>query len=197
MYQWGGAFFGVQGGLISGFPWDVCNLGLSGVVGPRAYPTYVDWGGFGWVSVSLTSLGVMVAANLNSPLRGLRGGCVKESAEQASDEATTRRMMGTAKLRIEMSADEHAELRRAVSESEFPNMALLVFQAIHAGLEGNQVVGVQKHTKTVTMHVSRELKQKIRTRARMYQVTQQALLRSLLFQYIRNSARLRRQGALQ
>jgi hypothetical protein len=125
----------------------------------------------------------MVAANVNSPLRGVRRGCVKESAEQTSDEAAT----GKTKLRIRLSSDEHAELRRAVSESEFPNMALLIFQAIHAGLEGDEVVGVQrKHTKSVTIHISREFKQKIRSRARMFQVTQQALLRGLLFQYIQN-----------
>lgn len=111
---------------------------------------------------------------------------MKESAAQTSDEPRGR---GKAKLRIQLSADEHAELRRAVSESEFPNMALLVFQAIHAGLEGDETVGVQrKHTKSVTIHTSREFKQKIRTRAHMYQVTQQALLHHLLFQYIRNRA---------
>jgi len=121
----------------------------------------------------------------------MRRGCVKESAEQTSDEATT----GKAKLRIGLSADEHAELRGAASESEFPNMALLVFQAIHAGLEGDEVVGVQrKHTKSVTIHISREFKQKIRARARMYRVTQQALLHSLLFQYIRNRPWLRTQA---
>lgn len=117
---------------------------------------------------------------------------MKESAEQTSDEAATR---GKTKLRIRLSADEHAELRTAVSESEFPNTALLIFQAIHAGLEGDEVVGVQrKHTKSVTIHISREFKQKIRTRARMYAVTQQALLHSLLFQYIRNKAWLRTQA---
>jgi hypothetical protein len=116
---------------------------------------------------------------------------VNESAEQTKDEAVS----GKAKLRIRLSADEHAELRRAVSESEFPNMALLVFQAIHAGLEGDEIVGVQrKHTKSVTIHTSREFKQKIRARARMYRVTQQALLHSLLFQYIRNGAWLRKQA---
>jgi len=124
-------------------------------------------------------------------LRSFRRRCVNESAEQTKDEAVS----GKAKLRIRLSADEHAELRRAVSESEFPNMALLVFQAIHAGLEGDEIVGVQrKHTKSVTIHTSREFKQKIRARARMYRVTQQALLHSLLFQYIRNGAWLRKQA---
>jgi hypothetical protein len=108
---------------------------------------------------------------------------VKESAEQTSNEAAT----GNAKLRIRLSADEHAELRRAISESEFPNMALLVFQAIHAGLERDEVVGVERrHTKSVTIHTSREFKQKIRARARTYRVTQQALLHHLLLQYIRS-----------
>ena len=142
------------------------------------------------MSVSVTSLPVNVAANVNSPLRGVRRGCVKESAEQTSDEATTEK----AKLRIGLSADGHAELRRAVSESEFPNMALLIFQAIHAGLEGDDIISVQrKHTKSVTIHISREFKQKIRASARMYRVTQQALLHSLLFQYIRNRAWLKAQ----
>ena len=129
-----------------------------------------------------------MAAKVNSPLRGVRSGCVKDSAEQTGDEAVT----GKAKLRIRLSADEHAELRRAVSESEFPNMTLLVFQAIHAGLESDEVAGVQrKHTKSVTIHISRMLQQKIRARARTYRVTQQALLHHLLFQYIRNRAWLR------
>jgi hypothetical protein len=113
------------------------------------------------------------------------------SAEQTKDEATR----GKTKLRIGLSADEHAELRRAVSESEFPNMALLVFQAIHTGLDADEVAGVQrKHTKSVTIHISKEFQEKIRARARMYRVTQQALLHSLLFQYIRNRAWLSTQA---
>ena len=130
----------------------------------------------------------MVAANVNSHLRGVRRGCVKESAERRSDEATT----SNAKLRIRLSADEHAELRRAVSDSGFPNMALLVFQAIEAGLEDNDIAGLQrKHTKSVTLHISIEFKQKIRARAHICRVTQQTLLHYLLFQYIRNRAWLR------
>jgi hypothetical protein len=126
---------------------------------------------------------VSVAANVNSPLRGVRRGRVKESAEQTSGEATR----GKTKLRIQLTADEHAELRRAVSDIGFPNMALLVFQAIHTGLEEADIVGVQrKHTKSVTIHVSRQFKQKIQVRARMYGVPQQSILHALLFQYIRN-----------
>ncbi len=136
----------------------------------------------------------MVAANLNSPLRGLRAGCVGESAEETRDEATARGR-GKAKLRIRLSADEHDQLRRVVEESGFPNMALLIFQAIHTGLEDNQGVGVQKHTKSVTIHISREFKQKILTRARLDGVTQQTLLHTLLLQYIRNRAWLKTPGA--
>ena len=136
----------------------------------------------------------MVAANVNSPLRGLRDGCVKESAEDTSDEATARGR-GKAKLRIQLSADEHDQLRRAVDESGFPNMALLIFQAIHTGLEDNKIVGVQKHTKSVTIHISREFKQKILARARSYNVTQQTLLHTLLLQYIWNRTWLKTPGA--
>lgn len=113
---------------------------------------------------------------------------MERSADLTGDGAAA----GKAKLKIRLSADEHAELRRAVRECEFPNMALLVFQAIHAGLEGDPIASVQcKRAKSVTIHTSREFKQKIRARARTYHVTQQALLHTLIFQYIRDRARLR------
>jgi hypothetical protein len=113
---------------------------------------------------------------------------VEESAERTTGGTTPSKT----KLKIRLSGDEYAELRRVVSEGEFPNIALLVFQAIHVGLEGDEIIGVQrKHTRSVTIHVSREFKQKIWARARMYRVTQQALLHGLLFQYIRNKPRPR------
>lgn len=121
-------------------------------------------------------------ANVNSPLRGVRERGVWELGEQTSK----------AKLRITFSADELAQLRRAVSESMFPNMALFIFQAIHVGLEDDQLaLGAEKRTKSVTMHVSKEFKQKIRARARMNHVSQQTLLHHLVFQYIRNRPWLR------
>ena len=66
-------------------------------------------------------------------------------------------------------------------------MALLVFQAIHAGLEGDEVAAVQRNrTRAVSVHVSEDFKEKIRVKARTYRVTQQALMRGLLLQYIRS-----------
>jgi hypothetical protein len=91
------------------------------------------------------------------------------------------------KLKIQLSEDEYAELHRAAVEAEFPNMALLVFQAIQAGLESDQTRGIQrKRTRILSIHVSKEFTEKVRLRARMSRVTQQALLRGLLFHYIRN-----------
>ncbi|MGA8855654.1 MAG: hypothetical protein WB643_00655 [Candidatus Bathyarchaeia archaeon] len=94
---------------------------------------------------------------------------------------------GSKTLVVFLSQEEYGELRRAVGEANVPNMSLLVFQAIQAGLESDETHGVQrKRTRTVNLHVSREFMEKIRLRARMSQVTQQALLRGLLFQYIRS-----------
>ena len=90
-------------------------------------------------------------------------------------------------LVVFLSQEEYGELRRAVGEANVPNMSLLVFQAIQAGLESDETHGIQrKRNRTVNLHVSREFREKIRLRARMSQVTQQALLRGLLFQYIRS-----------
>jgi hypothetical protein len=103
----------------------------------------------------------------------------QEVGEKSSTASTT--------LQISLSDEEYAELRRAVSEAELPNRALLVFQAIHAGLESPEAhLSVSKRTRTINIHVSCEFKQIIRARARMYRVTQQSLLRGLLFHYIRN-----------
>ncbi len=89
-----------------------------------------------------------------------------------------------------LSEDEYAGLRRAVANAQVPNRSLLVFEAIQAGLEGGRVQGIQrKRTRAVNIHVSIEFKKKIRAKAQAYDVTQQALLRGLLFQYIRNESR--------
>jgi hypothetical protein len=94
---------------------------------------------------------------------------------------------GSKTLVVFLSQEEYGELRRALGEANLPNISLLVFQAIQAGLENDEMDGVQrKRTRTVNIHVSREFREKIRSRAHMFQVTQQALLRGLLFQYIRN-----------
>jgi hypothetical protein len=95
-------------------------------------------------------------------------------------------------LVVFLSQEEYGELRNAVDEANLPNMSLLVFQAIQAGLESDETRGVQrKRTRTVNIHVSKEFMEKIRVRARMFQVTQQALLRGLLFQYTRSKPWLR------
>jgi hypothetical protein len=105
---------------------------------------------------------------------------VEESAQRTSAGRSKTTLM------IRLSADEYAELRRATSEGEFPNLSILVFHAIQTGLEKGEQLSVQgKRTRKVTIHVSSEFKQTIRARARMYRVTQQAFLHSLLFQYIR------------
>lgn len=107
---------------------------------------------------------------------------MERSAQQGKGGSTT--------LQVWLSEDEYAELRRAVANAQAPNRSLLVFQAIHAGLEGGGMRGIQrKRTRAVNTHVSTEFKKKIRAKARMYGVTQQALLRGLLFQYIRNESR--------
>jgi hypothetical protein len=94
---------------------------------------------------------------------------------------------GNKTLVVRLSQEEYGELRRAVGEANVPNMSLLVFEAIQAGLESDETHGIQrKRTRTVNIHISREFREKIRLRARMFQVTQQTLLRGLLFQYIRN-----------
>jgi hypothetical protein len=96
---------------------------------------------------------------------------------------------GSKTLAVSLSQKEYDELRKAVDKANLPNLSLLVFRAIQAGLESDETGGVQgKRTRTVNIHVSKEFKEKIRSRARMLQVTQQALLRGLLFQYIRNKA---------
>jgi hypothetical protein len=90
-------------------------------------------------------------------------------------------------LTVFLSQEEYAELRRAVDEANLLNMSLFVFQAIQAGLENDETHWVQrKRTRRVNLHASKEFSEKIRLRARMFQVTQQALLRALLFQYIRS-----------
>ena len=94
---------------------------------------------------------------------------------------------GNMTLRVWLSEAEYAELRRAVAEARLPFKSLLVFQAILAGLQSDKTHGVERRrTRTVNIHVSKEFMDKIRARARMYGVTQQALLRGLLFDYIRN-----------
>ena len=109
---------------------------------------------------------------------------MEESAERRSG---GRSRPSRPKLKIQLSPDEYAELRRATAEADLPNMALLVFQAIHAGLESDETRRVQgKRTRILHIHVSKEFGEKIRLRARMSGVTQQALLRGLLFDYIRN-----------
>ncbi len=107
---------------------------------------------------------------------------MERSAHQAKGGSTT--------LQVWLSEDEYAELRRAVANAQVPNRSLLVFQAIHAGLEDAKMHGIQrKRTRAVNTHVSIEFKQKIRARAKAYGVTQQALLRGLLFDYIRKQSR--------
>ncbi len=96
---------------------------------------------------------------------------------------------GSTTLQVWLSEDEYAELRRAVANAQVPNRSLLVFQAIHSGLESGGMRGIQgKRTRAVNTHVSIEFKQKIRAKAHAYGVTQQALLRGLLFHYIRNES---------
>lgn len=105
--------------------------------------------------------------------------------EVAEQESPAERSRG--KLKIRLSQDEFAELRRSVSKSGFPNVASFAFQALSLGLDDDDITGLQKkRTQTLSINISQEFKEKIRRRAEMYQVTQQALVRSLLFQYIRN-----------
>ena len=86
-----------------------------------------------------------------------------------------------------LSQEEYGELRRAVDEANLPNMSLFVFQAIREGLGREEARGVQrKRTRRVDLHVSKDFSEKVRLRARLFNVTQQALLRALLFEYIRS-----------
>jgi len=86
-----------------------------------------------------------------------------------------------------LSDEEFVELRRAVGEANLPNISLLVFQAIQAGLESNEAQRIQrKRTRNVNIHVSKTFWEKIRLKAHLSRVTQQALLRGLIFGYIRN-----------
>jgi hypothetical protein len=88
---------------------------------------------------------------------------------------------------VRLSEDEYTELRKAVSEASVPNVSLLVFQAIQTGLEGDETHRLQrKRTRIIYIHVSREFMEKIRNRAASNHVSQQALVRGLLFHYIRN-----------
>ncbi len=80
-------------------------------------------------------------------------------------------------LVVSLSDDEFDELRRAIGEANLPNLSLLVFQAIQAGLESDEAQWIQrKRTRTVNIHVSRKFWEKIRLKARMSCVTQQALI---------------------
>lgn len=118
----------------------------------------------------------------------IEGGCVVESAQKDRGGRSGTSSTSTT-LKIFLSEEEHAELRRAFGEAELPNRSLLVFQAIHAGLQSSEThLTHRKRTRTVSIHVSREFMATIRARARMYQVTQQSLLRGLLFHYIRNKS---------
>jgi hypothetical protein len=70
------------------------------------------------------------------------------------------------KLKIRLSQDEFAESRRAVSESEFPNLALFAFQALAEGLDDDDFTRVErKRTRTLSIHISKEFQEKIRRRA--------------------------------
>lgn len=132
----------------------------------------------GWVSVSVTSPPATSTARIN-----LAGGVTGDGVDEAAQQATG----GSRTLVIALSDEELAELRRAAGEANLPNISLLVFQAIQAGLEGEETQGVQrKRTRSVNIHVSKEFKEKIRMRARICRVTQQALLRGLVFQYLRS-----------
>jgi hypothetical protein len=89
-------------------------------------------------------------------------------------------------LVVSLSDDEFAELQAAVREAGLPNMSLLVFRAIELGLEREETFGVQrKRSRAVNVHVSKTFGMKIRSKARLVGVTQQALLRGLIFDYIR------------
>ena len=121
---------------------------------------------------------------------GMEGECAMSSVKRRSGEVSN--STGTASatsttLQITLSEEEYAELRRAVTDAKLPNSSLLVFQAIHAGLESGEAhFSDRKRTRSVSIHVSREFKQRIRARAQLSQLTQQSLLRGLLLHYIRN-----------
>ena len=91
-----------------------------------------------------------------------------------------------AKFQIRLCEEEYAELEKAFSESGIYTRSLIVFQAILSGLRNPKPPALQgKRNRTFHLHVSSEFKEKIRTAASSHGVTQQALVRGFLFDYIR------------
>jgi hypothetical protein len=100
--------------------------------------------------------------------------------------AESRKRGRRAKFQIRLCEEEYAELERAFSESGIYTRSLIVFQAILTGLRNPKPPALQgKRNRTFHLHISSELKEKIRTAARSHGVTQQALVRAFLFDYIR------------
>jgi hypothetical protein len=156
--------------------WDAGKIGWgSGVWSGGVCPAHVRW-----LSVSATSPAPKLAVGVNSAelCEGEEG---LDVLVQRSGVASRRTLV------VALTDEEFAELQRALSEADMPNMSLLVYQAIQTGLEKPEPRWVQrKRSRTVNIHVSKILWEKIRLKAQLSRVTQQALLRSLIFDYIRN-----------
>ncbi len=94
--------------------------------------------------------------------------------------------MPRTRLRILLTEEEIERLDSAVMESGALSRTLLVFEAIRAGLVKGETATMKKPSKrkAVPVWVTFDLKNRIKEAARANSVTQQSLVRHLLFQYI-------------
>jgi hypothetical protein len=90
------------------------------------------------------------------------------------------------RLRILLTEEEINRLDPAVAESYAVTRNLLVCSAIHEGLKTFKPETIQKPSRhrEVRIWVPKDMKNKIRELAETNSITQQTILRHLLFQYI-------------
>ena len=95
-------------------------------------------------------------------------------------------MGSRSRLRILLTEEEINRLDSAVAESCAVTRNLLVYTAIHEGLTTFKPETIQKpnRRREVPIWVPKDMKNKIRELAKTNTITQQSIMRHLLFQYI-------------
>jgi len=95
-------------------------------------------------------------------------------------------MGSRSRLRILLTEEEINRLDSAVAESYAVTRKLLVYTAIHQGLTTFKPETIQKpnRRREVPIWVPKDMKNKIRELAKTNSITQQSIMRHLLFQYI-------------
>ncbi len=90
------------------------------------------------------------------------------------------------RLRILLTEQEINLLDSAVAESYAVTRNLLVYSAIHEDLKTFKPETIQRPSRRreVPIWVPREMKSKVRELAKTHSISQQSILRHLLFQYI-------------